>query len=63
MFLGQAKSADGSCQNAVIDAAMGPYKGKCTGEYGLFRRIREAFVEGDIMLVGSYFCSYFLIAV
>lgn len=47
---------------AVIDAAMGPYKGKCTGEYGLFRRIRESFVEGDIMLADSYFCSYFLIA-
>lgn len=47
---------------AVIDAAMGPYKGKCTGEYGLFRRIKESFVEGDIMLADSYFCSYFLIA-
>jgi hypothetical protein len=46
----------------LIDAAMGPYKGKCTGEYGLFRRIREAFVEGEIMLADSYFCSYFLIA-
>ena len=47
---------------AVIDAVMGPYKGKCTGEYGLFRRIRDSFVEGDIMLADSYFCSYFLIA-
>lgn len=34
---------------AVLDVAMGPWSGKGTGEYGLFRRIREAFVEGDIM--------------
>jgi len=47
---------------AVIDVAMGPYKGKCTGEYGLFRRISESFDEGDIMLADRYFCSYFLIA-
>lgn len=47
---------------AVLDAAMGPYKGKGTGEYGLFRRIKESFIEGDIMLADSYFCSYFLIA-
>lgn len=47
---------------AVLDAAMGPYKGKGTGEYGLFREIRGAFSEGDIMLADSYYCSYFLIA-
>lgn len=47
---------------AVLDAAMGPYKGKGTGEYGLFRKIRGAFSEGDIMLADSYYCSYFLIA-
>jgi|TARA_B100000315_G_scaffold145453_1_gene134378 hypothetical protein len=47
---------------AVLDVAMGPYQGKGTGEYGLFRRLKNAFVEGDIMLADSYFCSYFLIA-
>lgn len=47
---------------AVIDAAMGAYKGKGTGEYGLFRRLRGAFDEGDIMLADRYYCSYFLIA-
>ncbi|HEB87680.1 MAG TPA: IS4 family transposase [Gammaproteobacteria bacterium] len=47
---------------AVIDAAMGAYKGKGTGEYGLFRRLRGAFDGGDIMLADSYYCSYFLIA-
>lgn len=47
---------------AVLDAAMGPYQGKGTGEYGLFRRLKESFVEGDIMLADGYYCSYFLIA-
>ncbi len=47
---------------ALLDVAMGPYKGKGTGEYGLFRQIKDSFVEGDIMLADSYFCSYFLIA-
>lgn len=47
---------------AVLDAAIGPYTGKGTGEHGLFREIRGAFSEGDIMLADSYYCSYFLIA-
>lgn len=47
---------------AVLDVAMGPYKGKGTGEYGLFRELRNCFVEGDVMLADSYYCSYFLIA-
>ena len=47
---------------AVLDVAMGPYQGKGTGEHGLFRGLKEAFVEGDIMLADSYYCSYFLIA-
>lgn len=47
---------------AILDAAMGPYKGKGSGEYGLFRELWNAFAEGDIMLADSYYCSYFLIA-
>jgi hypothetical protein len=47
---------------AVLDAAIGPYQGKGTGEYGLFRELKACFVEGDVMLADSYFCSYFLIA-
>ena len=46
----------------VHDVAMGPYKGKGTGEHGLFRELTDAFVEGDIMLADGYYCSYFLIA-
>lgn len=47
---------------AVLAAAMGPYKGKGTGEHGLFRELRDAFTEGDLMLADGYYCSYFLIA-
>lgn len=47
---------------AVLDAAMGPYKGKGTGEHGLFREIKDCFVGGDVMVADSYYCSYFLIA-
>jgi len=47
---------------ALLDVAMGPYKGKGTGEHGLFRELRECFVADDVMLADSYYCSYFLIA-
>jgi len=47
---------------ALLDAAMGPYQGKGTGEHGLFRKLKACFVEGDVMLADSYYCSYFLIA-
>ena len=47
---------------AVLDVAMGPYKGKGTGEYGLFRQLKECFSAGDVMVADSYYCSYFLIA-
>jgi hypothetical protein len=47
---------------AVLDTALGPYQGKGTGEYGLFRELLGCFVAGDVMLADSYYCSYFLIA-
>lgn len=47
---------------AVLDIAMGAYKGKGTGEYGLFRELMQCFVRGDVMVADSYYCSYFLIA-
>jgi hypothetical protein len=39
---------------AVLDVAMGPYKGNGTGEYGLFRELLDCFVAGDVMLADSY---------
>jgi len=47
---------------ALLDAGMSPWQGKGSGEHGLFRRLRECFDKGDVMLADSYFCSYFLIA-
>lgn len=47
---------------AVLAAAIDAYKGKGTGEHGLFRRIKDCFVKDDVMLADGYFCSYFLIA-
>ncbi len=47
---------------AVLDVAMGPYKGKGTGEHALFRELLKCFVKGDVMVADSYYCSYFLIA-
>ena len=47
---------------AMLDAAIGSYQGKGTGEHGLFRALRQCFVSGDVMLADGYYCSYFLIA-
>jgi hypothetical protein len=47
---------------ALLDVAMGAYKGKGTGEHGLFRELLECFVEGDVVVADSYYSSYFLIA-
>jgi hypothetical protein len=46
----------------VLDAAMGPYKGKQTGETALFRGLHERLDKGDVLLADRYFCSYFEIA-
>ena len=47
---------------AVLDIAMGPCKGKGTGEHALLRQMLESFKSGDVMLADSYYCSFFLIA-
>ncbi len=47
---------------ALLDVALGPYKGKGTGEHALFRELLKCFAKGDIMLADSYYASYFLIA-
>ena len=50
-----------SC-GAVLDVAIGPYKGKETGEHALLRQILGSISTGDIVLGDRYYCSYFLIA-
>lgn len=46
----------------LCDMAMGPYKGKETGETALFRELFGGLEAGDIVLADRYYCSYFMIA-
>ena len=46
----------------LCDMAMGPYKGKETGETALFRALFDGLEAGDIVLGDRCYCSYFLIA-
>ena len=46
----------------VLDAAMGPYKGKGTGEHALFRQILDGLSPGDVVLADRYYSSYWLVA-
>jgi hypothetical protein len=47
---------------AVGGVAIGPYKGKGTGEPALLRDLFDRFEAGDVFLGDCYFCSYFLLA-
>ena len=46
----------------LCDMAMGPYRGKETGEPALFRGLLDRLEAGDIVLGDRYYCSYFMIA-
>ena len=47
---------------AVCGLAIGPYKGKETGETALLRSLLDRFQPGDLFLGDRYFSSYFLLA-
>jgi Transposase DDE domain len=47
---------------SVLEAAMGKYQGKQTGENALFRRLWEGLSAGDVSLGDRYYGSYFDIA-
>ena len=42
----------------VLEAAIGKYKGKQTGENSLFRRLHGALAEGDIVIADRYFSGW-----
>ena len=42
----------------VIDAAIGPYKGKQAGENNLFRTLLGSFLPGEIVLADRYYASF-----
>ena len=46
----------------VVDAAMGPYSGKQTGETSLLRSLFAAFRDGDVAVMDRYYCSFMMIA-
>jgi len=46
----------------ALNAAMGPYRGKETGETALLRKLEDDFEAGDVVLGDRYFCSYWQIA-
>jgi len=46
----------------ILDAALGPYSGKQTGEPALFRGRLDAFRPGDVALFDRYYSSYMTLA-
>ena len=46
----------------VTDLAMGPYKGKQTGESALLRSMLGSLAAGDIAVMDRYYCSFMMIA-
>jgi len=42
----------------VLDAAIGKYKGKQTGENSLFRTLYDVLTEGDVVLADRYFSGW-----
>jgi hypothetical protein len=50
-----------SC-GAVLDVALGPYRGKQTGETALLRQVLDSLRTGDILLADAIFSNYWTIA-
>jgi len=52
----------GLATGAVLDTAVGPYRGKMTGESALLRTMLDTLRAGDVMVADRYYCSYWMIA-
>lgn len=48
---------------SVLDAAIGPYQGKDTGEHALLRQMLDTLSAGNVLLADRNYCSYFMIAI
>ena len=46
----------------LLDADVGPYSGKGTGETALLWRLLGTLRAGDILVADSYYCTYWLLA-
>jgi hypothetical protein len=47
---------------SVVGLAVGPHRGKETGETALFRELLDRLRPGDVVVADRYYCSYFMIA-
>lgn len=52
----------GLATGVVLDSAVGPCRGKETGETALFRALLSSLRKGDVVLADRYYCSYWMIA-
>ena len=52
----------GLATGVVLDSAVGPYRGKQTGESALFRALLSSLQRGDVVLADRYYCSYWMVA-
>lgn len=46
----------------LLDADVGPYSGKGTGETALLWKLLDGLREGDVLVADSYYCTYWLLA-
>jgi hypothetical protein len=46
----------------VVDATLGPYSGKETGETALLRQLLHCFRPGDVAVLDRYYCSFLMIS-
>jgi hypothetical protein len=46
----------------VMDAVLGPYKGKETGELALLRQMLTSLQANDVVVFDRYYCSFMMIA-
>ena len=46
----------------ILDAAIGPYRGKGGSEHGLLRQVMDSFSPGDVVLGDAIYGSYFVFA-
>jgi hypothetical protein len=47
---------------AVLDWAMGPCKGKGSGEHALFRELFDSLQRGDVVIADRFHCTYWNLA-
>jgi len=47
---------------ALLDAAIGKFNGKGSGETGLLRSLQDTFQSGDVLLGDAFYATYFFIA-